>query len=92
MDWKLMMWTLSAIFLAEIGDKTQLAIVAFSASGSSRLAVFLGASAALVASSALAVLAGAALTRWVSPLWLHRGAGLLFVGFGLLLLLGGPEE
>jgi len=92
MDWKLVLSAFSAIFLAEIGDKTQLAVVAFAASGSSRMAVFLGASAALVSSSALAVLVGAGLTRWVSPAWLQRGAGAVFVCLGLVLLFGAPEE
>ncbi len=92
MDWNLLLSTFSAIFLAEIGDKTQLAVVAFAASGSSRLTVFLGSAAALVSSSAIAVLVGATLTRWISPQWLHRGAGALFVCLGLFLIFGSSKD
>lgn len=86
MDWKLFASTFAAIFLAEIGDKTQLATLSFSAGGSSRWAVFAGSSLALVATSAIAVLAGESLSRVVSPVWLQRAAGVLFVVMGLWFL------
>ena len=70
------------IFVAELGDKTQLATLSFSAAGSSRWAVFLGSALALVLTSAIAVLFGEALTRVVSPKTLQRCAGALFVGIG----------
>ena len=74
MDWKLVATTFTTIFLAELGDKTQLATLAFSTQGS-RVAVFLGSAAALVCTSALAVLFGEAITRVVSPRVLTRAAG-----------------
>lgn len=100
MDWKLFASTFLAIFLAEIGDKTQLATLSFAASGSSRWIVFAASSLALVTTSALAVLAGEALGRAVPAVWLKRGAGVLFIVLGIVFLLdrdsrgagdGGPE-
>jgi putative Ca2+/H+ antiporter (TMEM165/GDT1 family) len=86
MDLKLMGTTFLAVFLAELGDKTQLATLTFAASGQSRWAVFIGSAAALVATSAIAVLAGEAITRVVSPLLLKRLAGLAFVVIGAWVL------
>lgn len=87
MDWRLFLSTFAAIFLAEIGDKTQLATLSLSAGGSSRWAVFLGAALALVTTSAVAVLAGEAVSRVVSPEWLRRAAGVCFLLLGAFFLL-----
>ncbi len=87
MDYKLFATTFAAIFLAEIGDKTQLATLSFAAGGRSRWAVFLGSALALVCTSALAVLAGEALTKAIPPVWLHRAAGVLFVVIGVWTLI-----
>lgn len=86
MDWKLFGSTYAAIFLAELGDKTQLATLAL-ASGKSRWVVFCGAGLALVTTTALAVAAGDAVSHAVPPIWIRRGAGLLFVVLGALFLL-----
>lgn len=91
MDWKLFASTFAAIFLAELGDKTQLATLSLSAGGTSRWAVFAGAATALVATSAIAVLAGEAVSQVVSPVWLRRGAGVVFIVLGLFFLVGGGE-
>jgi Ca2+/H+ antiporter, TMEM165/GDT1 family len=91
MDWKLFASTFAAIFLAEIGDKTQLATLSLSAGGSSRWVVFAGSALALVCTSAIAVLAGEALTRVIPPVWIRRAAGALFVVLGLVFLLGRGE-
>lgn len=88
MDWKLFASTFTAIFLAEIGDKTQLATLSLAAGGSSRWIVFAGSALALVATSAIAVLFGEALSRAIPPIWLRRGAGALFIVLGVLFLLG----
>jgi len=90
MDWKLVASTFVAVFLAEMGDKTQLATMTLAA-GSSRWAVFAGSALALVATSAIAVLAGEVVARAVPAHWLRRGAGLVFVAMGLLFLLGRGE-
>jgi putative Ca2+/H+ antiporter (TMEM165/GDT1 family) len=78
--------TFGAIFLAELGDKTQLATLAFSAGASSnatRWIVFAGSAVALVTASALGVIAGAVLARFVPLALVHKGAGALFVILGL---------
>ena len=90
MDWKLLASTFAAVFLAEMGDKTQLATMSLAAGGS-RWAVFGGAALALVLTSAVAVLAGEVVARVVSPIWIRRGAGLLFLVLGALYLFGKGE-
>ena len=88
MDWKLFGSTFVAIFIAELGDKTQLATLSLAAGGKSRWVVFAGSALALVATSAIAVVGGEAITRVVSPVWLRRMAGGVFVVMGLLFLSG----
>lgn len=73
----------SAIFLAELGDKTQLATVLFRAGGkASAPEVFVAAASALVLSTLLAVLFGAALSRLLSPRLLKAAAGFIFIALG----------
>jgi putative Ca2+/H+ antiporter (TMEM165/GDT1 family) len=88
MDWKLLLSTFGLVFLAELGDKTQLATFTLAASGRSRLAVFLGAAGALAVTSAIAVLLGEGVARAVPALWIRRAAGLGFLLLGALFLLG----
>lgn len=86
MDWKLLLSTFGIVFLAEMGDKTQLATLTLAASGSSRWVVFAGAAAALIATSAVAVIAGEAVARVVPPIWIQRAAGAAFLVLGFLYL------
>ena len=93
MDFKLLLTTFGTIFLAELGDKTQLATFAFSAESNSRLAVFLGSASALVLTSLLGVLFGAAVSRLMPPHYMKIGAGTLFIILGLWMLVfpGGKQ-
>ena len=91
MDWKLFVSTFGLVFLAELGDKTQLATMALTAGGGSRLPVFLGSSIALVASAGLAVLVGGLISGWLSPTLLRRAAGALFVVMGIVFLVIPPD-
>jgi putative Ca2+/H+ antiporter (TMEM165/GDT1 family) len=75
--------SLALIFLAELGDKTQLATFCFSAECDSRLSVFLGSAGALVLSSLIAVFLGAAVSRFVSPAMIKTGAGVFFIIVGV---------
>lgn len=86
MDWKLFGSTFLAIFVAEMGDKTQLATLSFASSGSSRWTVFGASALALVSTSAIAVIAGEAVARYVPPIWIKRAAGALFIVLGVLML------
>ena len=92
MDLKLLGSTFLLVFIAELGDKTQLATLSLAASASSKWAVFLGAALALVVTSAIAVLLGDAVARFVPAVWVRRAAGLAFVVLGALYLLSGGES
>lgn len=83
MDLKLLLTTFGMVFLAELGDKTQLATFCFSADCDSRLSVFLGSAGALVLSSLIAVFLGAALSRVISPAMIKTGAGVFFIVVGI---------
>ena len=75
------------VFLAELGDKTQLATILFASDENrSKWFVFAAASLALIVSSALATLAGAAADRYLSAFPLKLLAGLGFVIIGGLLI------
>jgi putative Ca2+/H+ antiporter (TMEM165/GDT1 family) len=86
MNWPLFASAFTTIFLAELGDKTQLATLAMASGKTGKLAVFLGAALALVATTALAVAAGEVIGRFVPQIYLRRAAGLLFLVLGLYYL------
>ena len=87
MDLKLFLVTFFAVFLAELGDKTQLATMSFAAGNRHALTVVFAASAlALVLTSAIGVLAGDALGRLIDPKYIRVGAGVLFILIGLATL------
>ncbi|MEB3200241.1 MAG: TMEM165/GDT1 family protein [Synechococcaceae cyanobacterium] len=77
--------TATTVFLAELGDKTQLAALLLSAESGRPVVVFLGASFALIASSLVGVLLGRWLARLVPAHQLERAAGVLMVALGLWL-------
>lgn len=77
--------TFLTIFLAEIGDKTQLAILLMSAESQSPWLVFLGAGLALIATSLCGVLLGKWLSTRISPNALDKSAGLLLLLISALL-------
>jgi len=87
MDIKVVLTTFGMIFLAELGDKTQLATFAFAAESKTRLAVFIGSAGALILSSLLAVIFVSAVSRLIPPNYIKMGAGVLFVLLGLWMLL-----
>ena len=88
MDWKIFATAFVTLFLAELGDKTQLAIITLTAKTDSKLAIFLGASLALVLVSLLAVLVGGVLTQFIPTEWLQRIVAVAFIVIGILMLLG----
>jgi len=82
-DWRTAGIVFATVFVAELGDKTQLATVLFSANRpGSRVAVFLAASAALIVACAIGVLAGSVLGRYVNPRHLTLIAGVGFIAIG----------
>ena len=86
MNWPLFVSAFTTIFLAELGDKTQLATLAMASGKTGKLAVFLGAALALVATTALAVAAGEVIGRFVPQIYLRRAAGVLFLVLGVYYL------
>jgi putative Ca2+/H+ antiporter (TMEM165/GDT1 family) len=86
MDLKILLTTFGLIFLAELGDKTQLATFCFSADCDSRISVFLGSAGALVLSSLIAVVFGAGISRVIPANYIRIGAGVFFVMVGILTL------
>jgi putative Ca2+/H+ antiporter (TMEM165/GDT1 family) len=78
--------TVIAFFLAEMGDKTQLATVALGARFSSPVLVTLGTTAGMIASNALAVFLGEKLLKRIPMKWVRIFACLLFVAFGIAIL------
>jgi len=76
MDLKMLTTVFAAVFVAELGDKTQLATLLFATDREvSGWTVFAGASAALVVASAIGVLAGSLLSQYINPRYLHYLAG-----------------
>jgi len=89
MELKLLATVIATVFIAELGDKTQLATLLFAADREvSKWTVFAGASLALIATSAIGVLAGSAVSTLVSPKQLQLVAGLGFMGIGVWTLIG----
>ena len=84
MDIKLFVAVFGTIFLAELGDKTQLATLLFASESPANLfTVFLGASLALVTTTLIGVAAGGVVSQYVNPKYLSYAAGAGFVLVGL---------
>src|SRR5947209_15593174 len=88
MEWRVTVTTFGIIFLAEMGDKTQIAAMTMAAEKERPWAVFLGASLALAAVSALGVIVGSALGHYLPLEWIKRAAGIAFIVIGILVLIG----
>jgi putative Ca2+/H+ antiporter (TMEM165/GDT1 family) len=83
MDLKVLATVFASVFIAELGDKTQLATLLFAADGQvSKWTVFAGASLALVVASAIGVLAGTAVAGHLNAKYLHYCAGVGFIAIG----------
>ena len=88
MDLKILMTVFTSVFIAELGDKTQLATMLFAADkDTSKLTVFVGAALALVLTSAIGVAAGSIVSQYVSEKTLQYVAGVGFIGIGLWTLI-----
>ena len=88
MDLKILTTVFTSVFIAELGDKTQLATMLFAADkDASKLTVFVGAALALVLTSAIGVAAGSIVSQYVSEKTLQYVAGVGFLGIGLWTLI-----
>jgi putative Ca2+/H+ antiporter (TMEM165/GDT1 family) len=88
MDWRVFLTTFGVIFLAEMGDKTQLAAMTMAAQSKKPWAVFIGSALALTAVSAIGVVLGSVIGDYVPLVWIKRVAALSFIAIGVLILLG----
>lgn len=87
MDWKIFLTIFVSVFIAELGDKTQLATMLFAADKEvSKYTVFLAASAALIVATAVGVLAGSLLSEYINEKYLHYIAGVGFIAIGIFTL------
>ena len=83
MDWKIFLTIFAAVFIAELGDKTQLATMLFAADKEvGKYTVSIAASAALIVATALGVLAGSLLSEYINEKYLHYIAGIGFIMIG----------
>ena len=83
MDWKIFATVFGTVFLAELGDKTQLATLLFASRGTVSLwTIFVAASAALVLTTAIGGAAGAVVSQHVNPRYLSYAAGVGFIVIG----------
>lgn len=88
MDWKIFLLIFASVFIAELGDKTQIATMLFATDKEvSKYLVFFAASAALIVASAIGVLAGSLLSDFINEKYLHYFAGVGFIVIGLITLL-----
>ena len=84
MDLKILATVFTSVFIAELGDKTQLATMLFAADkDASKLTVFAGASLALIVTSAIGVLAGSVISQYIGEKTLHYSAGIGFIAIGI---------
>ena len=83
MDWKIFSVVFITVFIAELGDKTQIATMLFATNKEvSKITIFIAASAALILASALGVLAGSLLSEYINEKYLHYIAGVGFILIG----------
>ena len=87
MDWRVFLTTFGVIFLAEMGDKTQLAAMTMAAQSKKPWAVFFGAALALAAVSAIGVLVGSVIGNYIPLIWVKRVAAVAFIVIGMLILM-----
>ena len=83
MELKVFFTVFAAVFVAELGDKTQLATMLFAADKAvSKWSVFLGASAALVVATVIGVIAGTLMSEFINEKYLNyiAGAGFILIG------------
>jgi putative Ca2+/H+ antiporter (TMEM165/GDT1 family) len=87
-DWRVILTTFGIIFLAELGDKTQLAAMTLAAQTRRPWAVLIGASIALACVSAIGVAVGGLLGEHLPMIWIKRASAVAFIIIGALILIG----
>lgn len=88
MDVRVLFSTFLVVFLAELGDKTQLTVLTLGTDSKSRWTVFAGASIALVTSTLVAILFADQIARYVSPRVTQGIAGVILLAMGAIYVVG----
>ncbi len=88
MDWKIFFTTFGTIFLAELGDKTQLAAIIMTSKTKLPWSVFTGATLAFGIVTLIGVLIGEGLTSIIPPHIIKKGSALAFIGIGIWIFFG----
>jgi putative Ca2+/H+ antiporter (TMEM165/GDT1 family) len=82
---KILLSTFALLFVAELGDKTQLAVISMTAKYKAPIWIFVGAAVALTLVTGIGVLGGELLVRYIPEAVLRKIAAALFVGMGILM-------
>ncbi len=88
MDWKIFLATFSAIFVAELADKTQLVGIGMTAKSGKPLSVWVGSVSAYMLVTIISVLIGAMLGKYIKPEFVRYFGASIFVMIGLLMFFG----
>ncbi|MCC7211775.1 MAG: TMEM165/GDT1 family protein [Candidatus Brocadia sp.] len=88
MDWKILMSTFITIFLAELGDKTQLASILMTSKTNKPVLVFLGTMLAFAVVTVIGVAVGTVITKFLPINFIKIGAAIAFIIIGILILFG----
>jgi putative Ca2+/H+ antiporter (TMEM165/GDT1 family) len=88
MDWKVCVATFTAVFLAELADKTQLVGIGMASKSGRPFSVWVGSVSAYIIITAASVMLGALLAKYIKPELIRYFAGILFVIIGVLMLSG----
>jgi putative Ca2+/H+ antiporter (TMEM165/GDT1 family) len=85
---KTFLTTFGLVFLAELGDKTQLTTMLMASHNESFTGVFLGAACALLLSTVIGITVGAVISKYVPTNYIHTAAGTAFIIIGIFLISG----
>ncbi|MEK7291125.1 MAG: TMEM165/GDT1 family protein [Planctomycetota bacterium] len=88
MDWKIILSTFVTIFLAELGDKTQIASILMTSKTNKPVLVFIGTMLAFAVVTVIGVAVGSVITKFLPINFIKVGAAIAFIIVGVLILLG----
>ncbi|HHT9159015.1 MAG: hypothetical protein A2099_01810 [Planctomycetes bacterium GWF2_39_10] len=88
MDWKIIISTFVTIFLAELGDKTQIASILMTSKTNKPVLVFIGTMLAFAVVTVIGVAVGSVITKFLPINFIKVGAAIAFIIVGILILLG----
>ncbi len=88
MDWKIILATFTAVFFAELADKTQLVGISMAAKSGKPLQVWLGSVSAYIIVTAISVFLGVVLGKYIRPEYVRYTGAVLFIAIGIMMLLG----